>query len=112
MRDELTPAELDFEFYGAKPVVVAEFYDTEVLDQMASKAAGHRVEKKAIYVHVVCEREGSENRRPMQTIDKQRYPAEWNRYQEAHREPQDIPDIRTEAPCVGIGEGYAQAKGS
>ena len=83
MRDELTQAELNREFYGPAPRIEVQFYDHEVTDIPASKAAGHRVMKISTYIHLVCHREGVEAKRPASLDDQKRYRREWQAYQES-----------------------------
>ncbi len=81
MRDELTQAELDEIFYGPPPKVVARFFDKEVLDPAASRAAGCRVNKTSTYVELECVKEEAKNIRPMSVQDKKLFPQAWAEYQ-------------------------------
>ena len=99
MRDELTQAELNREFYGPAPRIEATFYDHEVTDVPASKAAGHRVRKNATYIHLVCRKENVETRRPAMPEDRKRFRTAWEAYQEKGNAESDaghceVPDLQ------------------
>lgn len=100
MRDELTQEELNREFYGPKPRVEVRFFDQEVTDVAASKAAGHRVMKSVPYVHLACHREKAEITRPVSQEDKRRYPRAWAAFEQGkeHAEPdaghRQVQDLR------------------
>ena len=98
LKEELTQAELDAIFYGKPPVVVARFFNRQVLDPQASKEAGTRIEKTLPFIHLKCEKEGVENTRPVQAADKKRYAQEWLAFEEdqANELPGQVQDLRAE----------------
>lgn len=116
MRDELTQAELDEIFYGAKPVVEARFFSHEVIDVTASRAAGQRVMKVMPYVELKCEREKAYISRPAQPQDSHNHKAAWMAYQKeiADERPRQVPEVRPETtgdcePLIASGYFKAQA---
>jgi hypothetical protein len=103
MRDELTMAELNREFYGPPPRIEAKFFDREVLDPGASKEAGRRVMRSRTYIHLVCHREQVQTERPVQEQDKKQFSEAWAKYMQekkdaepdaGHREVPDLQQIR------------------
>ena len=110
MRDHLTMREMEFEFYGPRPVIEAEFYDHQAIDVDASKEAGKSVYKPRPYIHLFCKQEGVDYRRPVRAMDHKQFPEAWATYQkekedERHREIQDSEPTRSNG---GIGQAFAE----
>ena len=107
MRGNPTKKEMNKIVFGDPPVVVAEFYDKEVLDVSASRDAGKRIMTSKIYIHQTCEEENAEGHRPMQEMDKRRHPIAWEAYETRKAdESRNVPDIQPER---SIGGAIAQA---
>ena len=99
MRSHLTMEELTLEFYGPAPRIVVEFFDKEVTDTQASKRAGRRVMREAVYIHLVCHREEAEITRPATEEDRKRFAKEYRAYQEKKDAESDaghceVPDLQ------------------
>jgi hypothetical protein len=89
MKDELTQAELNEIFYGKPPLVAARFFDEQVLDPSASRAAGHRVLKTSLYVELTCKKEDAHIIRPADDADKQKFRREYEVYVNANARKSD-----------------------
>ena len=116
MRDELSPAELNLEFYGKPPVVTARFYDKEVLDVSASRTAGHRVMCNKVYIHQIAAKEKDykgrpvEAERPSDQTDQRRYPEAWQAYLK-EKEDGRLRSVSETGTCIGGAIAAAQAEG-
>ena len=106
MRDDLTQAELDEIFYGKPPTVVARFYTERVTDVPASRAAGERMFKDQVMIHLKCEKERTETNRPAQAQDKKQFHQEWLAFQMEEQQdelPGQVQDLRSERAKTGTG---------
>jgi hypothetical protein len=85
-RDELSQKELDDIFYGKRPAVSVKFFDAEVLDPSASRAAGKRVMCTRTHVDLSCPAEKAACRRPATEEDQQMWPEQWAEYERSKRD--------------------------
>jgi hypothetical protein len=102
MREELTQAELDEIFYGKAPRVVAEFYKHLALNPAKSRKQGNRVMEEKVYIHLNCEKEGSEIRRPASKQDQKMYAREYAaflaREDADHERTREVSDLHASVP--------------